>query len=59
MAEPNEPPKSESLEKIVHIVQNFGLIAGGLGSLAVLFFWIGNVIIISRLREYNLYGIVH
>ncbi len=59
MAEPNDATKSESLEKIVHIVQNVGLIAGGLGSLAVLFFWIGNVIIISRLREYNLYGIVH
>jgi hypothetical protein len=59
MAETGEPPKQEPLEKIVHIIQNVGLIAGGLGSLAVLFFWIGNVIVISRLREYNLYGIVH
>ncbi|OGW38407.1 MAG: hypothetical protein A2X58_14380, partial [Nitrospirae bacterium GWC2_56_14] len=59
MAETVEPSKQELLEKIVHIVQNVGLIAGGLGSLAVLFFWIGNVIVISRLREYNLYGIVH
>ena len=32
---------------------------GGLGGIAILFFWIGNAIIVARLRAYNLYGVVH
>ena len=43
----------------VEVLKNIGVVAGSLGSLAVLFFWIGNAIIVARLRAYNLYGVVH
>ena len=43
----------------VEVLKNIGVVAGSLGSLAVLFFWIGNAIIVNRLRAYNLYGVVH
>jgi hypothetical protein len=44
---------------VVEVLKNIGVVAGSLGSLAVLFFWIGNAIIVARLRAYNLYGVVH
>ncbi len=47
------------LKPVVEGLKNLGLAAGGIGSLAVLFYWIGNAIIIERLRIYKLYGIVH
>jgi len=47
------------LESLIDWLKNIGIIAGSLGSLAALFFWIGNAIIIARLRAYNMYGIVH
>ncbi|MBW2739136.1 MAG: hypothetical protein JRE64_09890, partial [Deltaproteobacteria bacterium] len=43
----------------VEVLKNIGVVAGSLGSLAVLFFWLGNAIIVARLRAYNLYGVVH
>lgn len=41
------------------ILKAIGFIGGGLGSLTILFFWIGNAIVVARLRVYNLYGAVH
>jgi len=50
--------KGVDLEAAVEVLKGLGLILGSLGSLAVLFFWIGNAIIVARLRAYNLYGVV-
>ena len=41
------------------VVKSVGLLAGGLGGIALLCFWIGNALIVARLRAYNLYGVVH
>lgn len=43
----------------IDFLKNIGIVVGSLGSLAVLFFWLGNAIIVARLRAYNLYGLVH
>jgi hypothetical protein len=43
----------------IELLKSIGVIAGSLGSIAALFFWIGNAIIVARLRAYNLYGVVH
>lgn len=43
----------------IETLKSLGIIVGSLGSIAALFFWIGNVIVIARLRAYNLYGLVH
>jgi hypothetical protein len=44
---------------VIDFLKGIGVVAGSLGSLAALFFWIGNAIIVARLRAYNLYGVVH
>jgi len=51
--------KSFDLGPAMELVKNIGVVIGGLGSLAVLLFWIGKAIIVARLRAYNLYGLVH
>lgn len=51
--------KTFDLGPAVELVKSVGVVIGGLGSLAVLLFWIGNAIIVARLRAYNLYGLVH
>lgn len=51
--------KALDIGPAIELLKGVGLIVGSLGSLAVLFFWIGNAIIVARLRAYNLYGIVH
>jgi len=43
---------------LVEIIKAVAFISGSLGSLAVLFLWIGNAIIVARLRVYHLYGMV-
>lgn len=43
---------------LVEILKAVAFISGSLGSLTVLFLWIGNAIIVSRLRVYHLYGMV-
>jgi hypothetical protein len=57
---PNVPPSNVS--SAIDLLKTIGVVVGGLGSVvggsAALFYWIGNTIIVSRLREYNLYGIV-
>jgi hypothetical protein len=57
-------PESKGSDKfrlgpIVDIIKAVGLIGGSLGSLTILFFWLGNAIVVARLRVYNLYGTVH
>jgi hypothetical protein len=51
--------KAVDIGSAIEILKSVGIIAGSLGSLAALFFWIGNAIIVARLRAYNLYGVVH
>lgn len=51
--------KKNELGTVFELLKNIGIIAGSIGSLAVLFLWIGNAIIVARLREYNLYGFVN
>jgi hypothetical protein len=52
-----------SIPSPLDLLKTIGVVVGGLGSVAggsaALFYWIGNTVIVSRLREYNLYGIVH
>ncbi len=50
--------RKSGFDQIVDLAKNIGIVIGGLGSLAALLYWIGNAIILARLREYNLYGIV-
>lgn len=54
------PPEKKvvDLAAAVEALKSLGIILGSLGSLAVLFFWIGKAIIVARLRAYNLYGVV-
>ncbi|MBM4276615.1 MAG: hypothetical protein FJ130_01880 [Deltaproteobacteria bacterium] len=56
----NVPPSN--VPSALDLLKTIGVVVGGLGSVAggsaALFYWIGNTIIVSRLREYNLYGIV-
>lgn len=52
------PPKIDPAA-ILEVAKSVGLVVGGLGGGAILFFWIGNAIIVARLRAYNLYGVVH
>lgn len=65
MTSEKEEPASEdgpvkvNLKTLMDVVKAVGFIGGGLGSLTILFFWIGNAIIVARLRVYNLYGAVH
>jgi len=47
------------LAPFIDILKAVGFIGGGVGSIALLFFYIGNAVIIARLRVYNLYGSVH
>lgn len=47
------------LTAILEVLKSVGLVVGGIGGGAILFFWIGNAIIVARLRAYNLYGVVH
>ncbi|HEY5975666.1 MAG TPA: hypothetical protein VIU41_13085, partial [Geobacteraceae bacterium] len=47
------------LAAILEVMKSVGLVVGGVGGIAILFFWIGNAIIVARLRAYNLYGVVH
>lgn len=42
----------------IELLKGVGVVVGSVGGLAVLFFWIGNAIIVARLRAYNLYGVV-
>jgi len=51
--------KKSDIGSLIDILKNLGVVVGGVGSLALLFYWLGNVIIVARLREYNLYGVVH
>jgi hypothetical protein len=51
--------KKNDIAAAVDLAKNIGVVIGGLGSLAALLYWIGNAIILARLQEYNLYGIVH
>lgn len=51
--------KKYDVTDLMNLIKNLGVVVGGFGSLAVLFFWIGNTIIVARLRAYKLYGIVH
>jgi hypothetical protein len=46
------------LRNIGVVVGGLASVAGGLGGFYGLFHWIGNTVIVARLREYNLYGIV-
>lgn len=59
MARPAKFVKKEDFTSLIEALKSVGIVAGSLGSVAVLFFWIGNAIIVARLRAYNLYGIVH
>jgi hypothetical protein len=40
--------KTLDLGRAADLVKNVGVVIGGLGSLAVLLFWIGNAIIVAR-----------
>ena len=53
----HETGKSE-IAPLADILKAVGLIGGSLGSLTILFFWLGNAVIVARLRVYNLYGVV-
>lgn len=53
-----EAPKYD-FNALLDVLKSVGIVIGSLGSVAILFFWIGNAIIVARLRAYNLYGIVH
>ncbi len=54
-----DAPAKPNIKTLMDIMKAIGFIGGGLGSLAILFFWIGNAIVVARLRVYNLYGVVH
>lgn len=56
---PSPETKKFDIAALVDLLKNVGVVFGGLGSFAALFLWIGNAIIVARLRAYNLYGIVH
>ncbi len=43
---------------VVENLKGVGMVLGSLGSVAALFYWIGYAVIMSRLRVYDLYGIV-
>lgn len=57
--QPEHTPPRVDLAAILEVAKSVGLVVGGLGGVAILFFWIGNAIIVARLRAYNLYGVVH
>ena len=44
---------------LIDLLKAAGFIGGGAGSITLLFFYIGNAIIVARLRVYDLYGSVH
>ncbi len=44
---------------MLDVLKSLGIIVGGAGSLAALFVGIGTGIVIARLREYNLFGVIH
>jgi hypothetical protein len=55
----DQEKKGFEIGPAIELLKSLGVIAGSLGSIAALFFWIGNAIIVARLRAYNLYGVVH
>jgi hypothetical protein len=55
----DQEKKGFEIGPAIELLKSIGVIAGSLGSIAALFFWIGNAIIVARLRAYNLYGVVH
>ena len=57
--QPNQTSPRVDLTAILEVLKSVGLVVGGIGGVAILFFWIGNAIIVARLRAYNLYGVVH
>ncbi len=59
--EKTQEPKKNAFDMgpVIELLKILGVIAGSLGSIAALFLWIGNAIIVARLRAYNLYGVVH
>lgn len=58
MANGDADKRRLDLQPVVELLKSLGVIFGSFGSLALLFFWIGNAIIVARLRAYNLYGVV-
>lgn len=56
---PEQAAPRVDLAAILEVLKSLGLVVGGIGGVAILFFWIGNAIIVARLRAYNLYGVVH
>ncbi|OGQ80204.1 MAG: hypothetical protein A3F90_12755 [Deltaproteobacteria bacterium RIFCSPLOWO2_12_FULL_60_19] len=56
--DPTQKEKGFDLQPVVELLKSLGVIFGSFGSLALLFFWIGNAVIVARLRAYNLYGVI-
>jgi cell division protein FtsL len=52
------PADRLDLGPLVDLVKATAFIGGSVGSLTLLFFWLGNAIIVARLRVYNLYGVI-